>query len=111
MIPHGGLHLREIRLVIEVGPQRSDVASGLARQAGAERLEPCLVAGHQDEVLPRAWSRVPRLYLQNDLADVSTGFEVFVRRSRLREREYLVHPDLHLAGLYPRPNRGLDGLC
>ena len=54
---------------------------------------------------------MPRLYLQNDLADVSTGFEVFVRRSRLREREYLVHLDLHLAGLYPRPNRGLDGLC
>jgi hypothetical protein len=53
--------------------------------------------------------RLPRgatLYLQND-----TGFEVFVRRSRLREREYLVHLDLHLAGLYPRPNRGLDGLC
>ena len=45
------LHLREIRLVAEVRSQRSDRASGLARQAGGEFLEPRLVAGHQDEVV------------------------------------------------------------
>jgi hypothetical protein len=37
--------------VIEVRRQRSDRASGLACQAGGERLEPRLVAGHQDEVV------------------------------------------------------------
>src|SRR5882724_12668806 len=34
-----------------IGGQRSDRASGLARQAGEERLEPRLAAGHQDEIV------------------------------------------------------------
>jgi hypothetical protein len=38
--------------IIEVRRQRSDrAASGLACQAGGERLEPRLVAAHQDEVV------------------------------------------------------------
>jgi hypothetical protein len=51
VFPEGLLHLREIRLVVEVGRQQSDRASGLPRQADGERLEPCLVTGHQDEVI------------------------------------------------------------
>jgi hypothetical protein len=51
LIPQRALYLREIRLVIEVCRHQSDRASGLARQAGGEVLQPPLGAGDQDEVV------------------------------------------------------------
>src|SRR5206468_1256095 len=44
-------HPSEIRCVAEVHRQWSDRAPGVARQTSGGRLEPRLVAGHQDEVV------------------------------------------------------------
>src|SRR6267143_1671552 len=48
---HRGFDRCEIRLVIEIRWQRSNRASGLTRQTLGERLERCLAAGHEDEVV------------------------------------------------------------
>ena len=51
IIPERLFPVRDVRLIVEIGRQGSDRASGLPRQAAGDRLEPCLVSAHQDEVI------------------------------------------------------------